>query len=113
MTKDLVEASERLNAVFGAIGTLAIGFAVVAIIGLVFVWRALRKSDTEHTQTLVGVVNRNTESNERSAAAQREAAGAVGRLGETLDRLGEGIRDGERRYAENLAAALRRRRGRG
>lgn len=107
--REWAEATERLSAIFGSIGTVLLIVAITAIGAVVVLWRTLRKTEGEHTQTLISVIGGNTESNERNAAAQRDSALAVGRLGETMDRLGQSMRDTEEQRRHSLDLILQSR----
>jgi uncharacterized protein HemX len=91
--RDWADAAERLSALVGHVGMILALAAALAIGALVVVWRTLQTVQGAHTDTLTKIVGANTESQERSAAAQREASRAVGQLGDTMDRLGQSIRD--------------------
>ena len=73
---DWAAVIERLSALFGPAGALALGFSAVALLALRIVWRTLRANELKHDvvqQELLKLVGANTESHERNAQAQREA----------------------------------------
>ena len=108
---DWAQATEQVSRVLGPIGTLAAGFAAVAAAALVFVWRALRIAEGRQLDRVLDVVGANTESHERNATAHRDGAIAIVRLGETMDRLGQTMRDTEEQRRHNLDLILQSRVG--
>ena len=107
--QDWADTAERLGRLFGAVGLLALVFAGLAIWSLRIVWRALRRTEQEHSETLVKLVGANTESHERNAAAQREGTRALGQLGDTMDRLAQSMRDTEEQRRHSLDLILQSR----
>ena len=106
MSADWVAALERLSAVFGPVGALALGAALLAIGALVVVWRALQRREQAQTDELLNLVGANTASHERNAVAHRDSAAALDRLGEAMDRLAETMRTTEERSRHALDVIL-------
>lgn len=102
-------AAAGMNAIFGSIGTVALVVAGLAVAALVVIWRALRHTEGEHTETLVKIVGANTESHERNASAQRESSRAIGQLDDTMNRLSQSLRDTEEQRRHSLDLILQQR----